>query len=172
MGKVFKAYTVANVGHFPCAGQYERMGCFQSAAYHPFLRRQVAYFIEVTFERGKAPPGIIGHFRQRKVVHVVLFHEVHDVDFPRVGEVEKRGIQVLVRIQEYVQSFCHLQFQQFVRRSDAGIEVWGHRLEQAYDVGTVGRQSVQTDFASSCIFRQTFLVQAAVKVTQKFIREH
>ena len=80
------------------------MGCFQSAAYHPFLRRQVAYFIEVTFERGKAPPGIIGHFRQRKVVHVVLFHEVHDVDFPRVGEVEKRGIQVLVRIQEYVQS--------------------------------------------------------------------
>ena len=161
--QVLKAYTVANVGHFLCSGQYECVRGFQPAAYHPFLWGQVADFTEIPFECGKASSGVIGHFLQREVVGVVLFHEVHDIYLPRVGKVEKRGIQVLVGIQEYVQSFCHLQLQQFVRRLDAGIEIRGHGLEQAYDVGTVGRQSVKADFVPPCILRQASLVQAVVK---------
>ena len=55
--QVLKAYVVANIGHFLCAGQYEGMCGFQPAAYHPLLRGQVTDFAEVPFECGKAPPG-------------------------------------------------------------------------------------------------------------------
>ena len=62
MGEVFESDIETDFRHFPFARPDKGARGFQSAADNPFLRSQVAYFFEVTLERGKAAPCVIGNF--------------------------------------------------------------------------------------------------------------
>ena len=113
------------------------MGSLKTAADEPFAGRNVADLGEVALERSQAAPRIACYFVHRKVVHIVLVKEIEDVDFPWFDEIEQRGKQVLVSVEEDIQPLGHLQLQHIFRRLYPRIEIRQHRLEQTADIRTV-----------------------------------
>ena len=172
MRQVLESDIEADFRHFSVAGEDLLPGCLQSAADEPFLGREITYFPEIPLECGEAASGVVGYFPGSEVIHVVLFHELQYVRLPRVGKVEERGVEALVRVQQHVDAFGHFQVEQFLRGLDAGVEIGGHRLEQAYDVGPAGRQLQQADLVPSGLFGQSALVQPVVEIPQKPGGEH
>ena len=87
MRQVLETDIEAYFRHFTVAGQNEGMGGFQPAADNPFLRRLVAYLLEITLERGKATPRVIAHavvevHRQKDVRITQRIDSVQIICFP------------------------------------------------------------------------------------------
>ena len=98
MRQVLETDIEAYLRHFPFAGLDEGMGSLQPASDNPFLRRQVANFLEITLKRSKTAPCIFCNLLHCQVIHVIFVQEIKDVNLPWSCEIEQRGIKILVCI--------------------------------------------------------------------------
>ena len=95
----------------------------------PLLRRKVAHFGEVTLEGGEAAPGVGGKFLQGHILCVVRLHKGQQVYLPRLVEVEQRGIETHIRIEQAINRFLHLQADDFIVGLDIRVRVGEERKE-------------------------------------------
>ena len=78
------------------------MSCFQTASDNPFLRRQIAVLVEIALEGRQAPTGVKRYLSHQHFIHVILFHEINDVDFPGVCKIKQRRIEIYVGVEDGV----------------------------------------------------------------------
>ena len=131
MGLVLEAHGGADVHNLLPPLPHQRVGHFQPFADEPLLRREVAYLLEVALEGGQAPARVVRQFFLRQLVHVVLVHEVQDVNLPRLVEVEEGGCKAAVYVQQGQQALLHLQAHEVVLGLHLRVEEGGQRGEQA-----------------------------------------
>ena len=141
MRQAFKSLFKTDLGNFFSIADFAA-GFFEPLLYYPFLRRKVADFCKIALEHGKAATGVGRYFFHRKVVHVVFVQEFEDVNFPRLGKVEKRGVNVFVRVQQDEDAFRHFQIQQFFGGWYGRIEIGRYGFKQAANVGAVGGEFI------------------------------
>ena len=87
------------------------------------LRREVTHFGEVALEGGEAAPGVGGKFFQGHILRVVRLHKGQEVNLPRLVEVEQRGIETCVGVEQAIDGFLYLQSDDFVIRLDICVRV-------------------------------------------------
>ena len=77
-GKVRKAFETKLQEYFTCCLSFgHQLVClFESSAGHPSLGSQIAYLLEVSFECGHASSSEVGHFLNRQILRIILFHEL------------------------------------------------------------------------------------------------
>ena len=132
----------------------------------PLLGRKVAHLGEVTLEGGEAAPGVGGKFLQGHILRVVRFHKGQQVNLPRLVEVEQRGVETLVRIEQAINGFLHLQPNDFIIRLDICVRVREEREEQALQGWRLGQHDGGLADAPH-VRGQRRLVYTAEKITQE-----
>ena len=105
MGLVLEPHARIDIHDFLPALLHHGVGHFEPFADKPLFGRQVADLLEIPLEGGETPPGIVRQFLHRELVHVVLVHEVENVDLPRLVEVEQGGSEPLVDMEQSQQAF-------------------------------------------------------------------
>ena len=131
MGLIFEADFGIDVCNFLTVMLYHGIGGFQSLADKPFFGSQVAYFLEIAFERGKASACVVCKLFHCEFVHVVFIHEVQDINFPWLVEIEKGGRKPRVYVEEGKQAFLQFEVHEVVSRFYVRVEKWGQRGEKA-----------------------------------------
>ena len=132
----------------------------------PLLRREVAHLGKVTLEGGEAAPGVGGKFLQSHILRVVRLHKGQQVYLPRLVEVEQRGIETRVCVEQVINGFLHFQADDFIVGFDIRVRVGEEREEQALQGGRLGQHD--GGLADTPHVRgQRRLVQTAEEVAQE-----
>ena len=132
----------------------------------PFLRRKVAHLGEVTLEGGEAAPGVGGKVLQGHILRIVRFHKEQEVYLPRLVEVEQRGIETRVCVEQVINGFLHFQADDFIVGFDIRVRVGEEREEQALQGGRLGQHDGSLADAPH-VRGQRCLVQTAEEVAQE-----
>ena len=111
----------------------------QSLPDEPLLWRKVAHLGEVALEGGEAAPGVGGKLLQRHILRVVRLYKGQQVNLPRLVEVEQRGIETRVGVEQAINGFLHLQADDFIVGFDIRVRVGEEREEQALPGGRLGQ---------------------------------
>ena len=98
MGKILEPDIETGFRYPLLTGLYQLVCGLQPAFNDPFLRRQVANFGKIAFERRQTATGITCDLFHRQVIHVVIVQIVDDVYFPRINEIEQLSVEILVRV--------------------------------------------------------------------------
>ncbi len=107
----------------------------------------------------------------RELVHVVLVHELHDVDLPRLVEVEQRRREPLVDMQQREQPLLQLEIHQILLRLHLGIEIGRHGGEEARQLDRL-RQLRNLGGELRRRGRHLAKLRLAVHLAQETTREH
>ena len=75
----------------------------------------------------------------RELVHIVLVQEVQDVYLPRLVEVEERGGEPLVDVEQGQQPLLHLEAHKVALRLHLRVEEGGERRKQAGELRRPGQ---------------------------------
>ena len=96
MRRVLETDFGINIHDLFAALFHQGVSYFESFTDKPFFGSEVADFLEIPFECGKAASRVVCHLFHRELVHVVLVHKFQNIYFPRFIEVEKRRRELFV----------------------------------------------------------------------------
>ena len=125
MGLVLEAYFGVDIADFLVFMLHHGVSRFQPLADKPLFGCQVAYFLEIAFECGKASACVVRKFFHGELVHVVFIHKVQDVNLPWLVEIEKGGRKPRVYVEQGEQPFLQFEVHEVVLRFYVRVEKRG-----------------------------------------------
>lgn len=130
MRPILESYPIAHLLRRDSSGQEQTFGPFQTMFHNPPLRRKEADFGKIALEGGQTTPCIGGKLFETELFGEILLHEIQEVDFPHLIEIEQGRIEPVVEGQQTHDSLLYFQLQPLGRRSLAAVGIRQKRIEQ------------------------------------------